>query len=196
LLVILSVASILIHTLGAIGVGRPYHWDDVYMPSGWSDTSNLWRWSTSPVAFYAKVWWRGERRKWPPNAVAKDGCSGSIRVPLPVSRMSPGDSILLPVEIQNTSNEDWWNFAGASGSGEMHVTYRWLRPDGTTEVGEGGRTILWRDVDAHGAITMPIRVMAPPTAGTRTLRLTVVAEGIRWCDGPGGTLLDLPIQVE
>jgi hypothetical protein len=197
LLLPLGIASILIHTMGALVAGKPIFWDAIYMPNGWNDSSNLWHWKTSPIPFYAKVWWRDRTHGVSPNARMADGCAGSLRVPSPPLRVTHGEFLAIPLVLKNHGSEPWWNIAGiARAAGEMHLSYRWLKPNGEPEVGEGIRTLLWDDVAPGASLAQPIFVAAPSTPGDLVLRVTLVSAGMRWCDQPGGTLLDLPIRVD
>jgi hypothetical protein len=119
-----------------------------------------------------------------------------IRVPLP--RFTVGRVARLRVAVKNPT-ADPWSALGPGGfhfERSVHLSYHWLKPDGTLILYEGERTELPRDLLGGEQVEVTAAVRPPGEAGRFTLRLTLVQEGVGWFDEQGGTPLDLAIDVE
>jgi hypothetical protein len=195
LLALLGACSIAIHLLGAIVVGRPLWWDQVYMPSGWDSTENLWSVSRAPLVFYARLWARERFDLRPDGQLDPQYCRGTIDATFP-AKVRRESHTLVWVSLQNRGAAEWWQIAGDDQYGEMHLTYRWIKPDGEAFGGPGVRSVLWDDLAPGQSGRSAMTVVAPVHPGPWTLRLTATAERIRWCDeGPAPLYLDLPVSV-
>jgi hypothetical protein len=96
----------------------------------------------------------------------------------------------LAVTITNTGTETW----PALGSNPVRLSYHWLR-SGATVHWDGQRALLPADVPSGGRLTLNVPVLAPRTAGTYTLRLDLVQEGVAWFSGIGVAPYDLTVNV-
>jgi hypothetical protein len=191
----LGAIAIAIHALGAIVPGRPLWWDQVYMPFASASTDNLWSFSRAPFVFYGRLWSR-ERFGLHPQDVADPGyCRGTISGEFP-RKVNSGSDTLAWVVLHNRSDAAWWQLAGPAQRGEMHLTYRWIKPDGQAFGDPGARSLLWDDLAPGESIRNSLRVIVPVQPGPWTLRITLVAEHFRWCDlGPEPLFVDLPVEV-
>jgi subtilisin family serine protease len=96
----------------------------------------------------------------------------------------------LAVTLTNTGTETW----PAAGPNPVRLSYHWLR-SGTTAHWDGQRGILPRDVAPGASVLVSVPVLTLGTAGTYTLRLDLVQEGIAWFSGIGVAPFDLTVNV-
>ena len=99
--------------------------------------------------------------------------------------MRPGEELLANVRFRN---------AGATpmqcaGDGRVTVAALWCDLDGAGAGVDEVRTPLPIDLPPGQALTLPIRLIAPPAAGRYTLMLKLVQEGVQWLEPPAGPLL-------
>ena len=195
LLAVLGAVSIAIHLMGAIVVGRPLWWDQVYMPSGWDSTENLWSLRRAPLVFYARLSYRDRFGLRPDGLTDPEYCRGTIHGEFP-AKVRRGSSTLAWVSLQNRGRVEWWQLSGNDQYGGMHLTYRWIKPDGEAFGSPGVRSVLWDDLAPGASSRSAMTVIAPVHPGPWTLRLTATAEGVRWCDdGPAPLYVDIPVSV-
>lgn len=88
----------------------------------------------------------------------------------------------LSVTLTNTGTQPWL----AGGPQPVHLSYHWIRGDGTVAVWDGLRAPPFAsDVLAGQSTTVQLPVAAPPALGAYTLRLDLVQEGVAWFSGQG-----------
>lgn len=92
---------------------------------------------------------------------------------------SAGSLVTLPVEIDNRSR--WW-LSSDFVYEPVHLSYRWLRPDGTVVVAMGNRTRLPEPLRPGGTAVVGADVVLPPEPGDYTLAVTLVQESWGWLD--------------
>ena len=87
-----------------------------------------------------------------------------------------GESKTVQVTVTNTGNIAW----NATGPNPVNMSYHLLAPSGNPVIWDGPRTPLTADVAPGQSATFSISYVAPPTAGTYTLVLDLVREGVSW----------------
>ena len=97
----------------------------------------------------------------------------------------------VTVSLANTGTLTW----SAAGANPVHLSYHWISATGTTIVWDGLRTNLPTDVIPGASVTVPLAVLPPQTAGSYTLRVDLVQEGVSWFSGQGIAARDLIVSV-
>lgn len=100
-----------------------------------------------------------------------------VRQQLPAV-MLPGSVSTGTVTVQNSGSHPW----NRVGSSPFRIGYRWFRSSGQ-EIQETGLAIhaeLPKDVPPGQEVTIPVRVKAPSTLGSFTLKFDMIQEGVTW----------------
>lgn len=108
-------------------------------------------------------------------------------------RIKSGDSASISVTVKNKGSATW------TRSDMFRLGYRWLRQDGTEAFPAGNifqRGELPQDVPFGQQVMVNALVVAPTAAGTYTLRLDMVREGVFWFADQGNQALDKTVVVE
>ncbi|MDE3113212.1 MAG: S8 family serine peptidase [Chloroflexota bacterium] len=103
---------------------------------------------------------------------------------------SLGTPSSVSVVVTNTGTTTW----AAGGATPVHLSYHWLQ-GGAVVVWDGQRAGLPSDVPAGASVTVSLGVQPPPKAGTYTLRIDLVQEGVAWFSGLGVPPQDLAASV-
>ena len=123
-----------------------------------------------------------------PNAAAEgagDGQPGCRWVTDYIPRaMAPNDAILANVRFENCGTGPMRH----DGEGRVGIAFAWTDQAGQPVPVEPYRTPLPVDLPPGQAITLPVRLIAPPVAGRYTLVLRMVMEGVRWLEPEHGPL--------
>jgi len=98
----------------------------------------------------------------------------------------------VPVTVKNTGAAAW-NFAGPS---LVDLSYHWHDAAGNTVVWDGARTSLGADVVPAASATVNVKITAPTTAGTYTLTIDLVREGVGWFGLMGSPAFKAPVAVQ
>ena len=98
---------------------------------------------------------------------------GAVTAPSP---FIAGGSYAVAVPITNAGTATW----NASGANPVQLSYHWLDQAGNGVVWDGVRTPLGTDVAPGTMRTVTATIVAPVTAGTYTLALDMVKEGVAW----------------
>ena len=106
------------------------------------------------------------------------------------SSYDAGATTQLAVTLTNTGTQTW----PATGTNPVRLAYHWLQ-NGTVVLWDGQRGLLPTDVATGGKVTVNVPVLTPSKAGTYTLRLDLVQEGIAWFSGLGVAPQDLTANV-
>jgi peptidoglycan hydrolase-like amidase len=77
-----------------------------------------------------------------------------------------------------------WTFAGAN---PITLSYHWTDAAGNVVVWDGVRTRLTADLAPNASVTVPATITAPNAAGSYTLTLDMVREGVAWFGQLGNT---------
>ncbi len=110
--------------------------------------------------------------------------TAGYQVATPPASAPAAGTIQIPVALTNTGNQTW----NAAGANPVNLTYHWYDAAGTAAVvWDGVRTPLGADVAPGASRTVTATVNVPPAAGTYTLRLALVKEGIAWF-APGAAM--------
>ncbi|HET8568888.1 MAG TPA: N-acetylmuramoyl-L-alanine amidase [Candidatus Limnocylindria bacterium] len=88
-----------------------------------------------------------------------------------------GATVTVPVMIVNSGTA--WQ------PGTVNVSYHLVDGTGATVVWDGLRTALAAPVAPNTVVTVALAVKAPATAGTYTVRIDLVHEGVTWFSGRG-----------
>jgi hypothetical protein len=95
------------------------------------------------------------------------------------------------VDITNKGWKRWTS----EGSSPTYLSYRWLDASGQVVVKDGIRNVLPGTLVAGAQRTVPVRVKCPAAAGTYTLALDLVEEGVTWFSDAGVAPLRVPFRV-
>jgi phosphoglycerol transferase MdoB-like AlkP superfamily enzyme len=96
----------------------------------------------------------------------------------------------IRLRLRNTGTRAWSDEAGD------HLSYHWLRPDGTVVTRDGMRAQLPGPVRPGEDVEITARVHAPATSGRWLLEWEMVREHVAWFGAPaGGEPLRLPVLV-
>ena len=88
------------------------------------------------------------------------------------------DTVYFPVTITNNGALTWQ-------PGEVNIGYHLLAESGNLYVWDGKRTALTAPVPQGGSVTVNMRVLLAPRAGTFTIRIDMVQEGVTWFSDRG-----------
>jgi subtilisin family serine protease len=97
----------------------------------------------------------------------------------------------FPVTVANTGDATWL----AAGANPVHLSYHWIRPDGTMLVWDGARASLPSYLRAGQSAVLALPVNSPPQVGPYVLRLDMVQEGVTWFSGQGVVARDFQVNV-
>ncbi len=101
------------------------------------------------------------------------------------------------VELTNLSEYTWEAVRNDSGRrGIVRLSYHWHDEAGNVVQWDGERTDLPHDLGPQSSVSVAMRVYAPFDAGSYTLEITLVHEGIAWFDERGSVGLRVSVQVE
>jgi hypothetical protein len=105
--------------------------------------------------------------------------------------LTAGQDFRVPLRIENPGTETW----ESAGRYPVTISYKWYRDNQMLPI-EGERTALPGPVTPNHAVSVDARVIAPPEAGTYSLRLTLVQEAVAWFMLRSNTFLALPAVVK
>ncbi|MDO8506723.1 MAG: SpoIID/LytB domain-containing protein [Candidatus Limnocylindria bacterium] len=97
-------------------------------------------------------------------------------VPTPPTTIAANASVQVSVQLTNNGTEAWTT----GGANPVNLSFHWYDAAGAAVVWDGARTPLGGDVAVGAARTVAANVTAPATAGSYTLRFSLVKEGIAW----------------
>ena len=87
-----------------------------------------------------------------------------------------GEPKTVPLTITNAGNIPW----NANGPNPIDLSYHLFDPSGKVVVWDGPRTPLGSDVAPGTSVNLTLSYVAPNTAGTYTLVVDLVREGVSW----------------
>jgi len=132
--------------------------------------------------------WFGRERDGPsPPAGAPYGATYSpgTSPPLTVSQTTT-----VPITITNTGSLTW----GASSA--FRLAYHWYSATGGLVMWDGQRTLLPQSVGPSQNLALTATVLAPPTAGTYTLKWDMLQEAVTWFSWQGVATGDVVVVVQ
>ena len=109
-------------------------------------------------------------------------------VPARASFVAP---ITAAVTLTNTSSFAW----AAGGTAPVHLSYHWIDAAGATVVWDGQRTSFPADVPVGGSVSVQAAIAMPKGAGTYSLHLDLVQEGVAWFSGKGVATANVTVTV-
>jgi len=92
------------------------------------------------------------------------------------AEVAPGAEFKVRVDVVNTSTTVW---SGESGV-RVRLAYRWYQADGTVAASVPYRTDFGKDVAPGEEVQREMRIATPTRAGTYTLVIEPIYEGVRW----------------
>ena len=92
-----------------------------------------------------------------------------------------GETTTVAVTITNNGNVTW----SGSGANPVNIAYHLFNAAGQTVVWDGARTPLGTDLGPGAARTVNVAYTAPTAAGSYTLAIDTVREGVAWLSGQG-----------
>ena len=96
----------------------------------------------------------------------------------------------LTLRVTNTGFLTW-----TAGTGEFHLSYRWLTPAGARVSADGRRTPFAAPVAAGQSLATNLVVEAPAEAGTYRLEIDAVHEGVTWFSEAGQPTATAEIRI-
>ena len=104
--------------------------------------------------------------------------------------------IALPVKVRNTGTQAWPSKGGPDGANGVYLSYHWLRPDGTTVVFDGKRTLFAADVPPSSEVAVDAAVIAPDEPGSYVLELDLVQERVTWFKERGSKTPRVDVKIQ
>jgi hypothetical protein len=101
-----------------------------------------------------------------------------LRIGSAPARMPAGRLVELAVELDNASGVR----LASRPPYPVHVSYHWIREDGTIEIFDGLRTDLGDTVEPGERRAVAVRLLAPSVKGRFDLVVTLVQEGRFWLE--------------
>jgi SAM-dependent methyltransferase len=124
----------------------------------------------------------------PPSPAGPYGIEyGPVTAP---ATIAAGAVFNVRLRVTNTGFLSW-----PTGSGEFHLSYRWLTDSGARAVGDGRRTPFARAVAPADTIETNLVVEAPASPGRYKLEIDGVHEGVTWFSEAGQPTLVVEIYV-
>ena len=109
--------------------------------------------------------------------------------------MEAGAEYRVMASVKNTGFQTWRANDTADG-GAVRISYHWLSDGGEVVVWDGLRTALTDDVDPDMMVSADdVAVSAPKLPGAYQLTLSLVQEGVAWCEDLGAPTLCVPVRV-
>ena len=103
-------------------------------------------------------------------------------------------STIFPAALTVT-NRSWRPWSSHADKCPVLVSYHWLQDDGTMAVEDGRRSPLPRTLLPEETLAMTLTVEAPPRAGSYTLAVDLVEEGVTWFSAAGAPMLRIRTAV-
>jgi hypothetical protein len=105
-------------------------------------------------------------------------------------RLKPSESTEVPVIIRNTGQEP----LATAGRYPITVSYKWFVGEKMLPI-EGERTALSGVLKSNESANVNVKVVAPPSGKSLTLKITLVQEGVAWFLSAGARTLDIPVTL-
>lgn len=113
-----------------------------------------------------------------------------------------GGTVRALVTLRNASSFMWPDAqmadpAKRGGAGAVRIGYRWWRPDEAVVISDyDQRTSLPWPMASLGALTLPVQIQLPATAGRYRLQIDLVHELVTWFEKRGAAPLLIPVVVQ
>gem|GEM_PF-1634242 len=108
--------------------------------------------------------------------------SYAVTYQLPASAAAVlGEAKTVAVTVTNNGNVAW----SASGANPVNIAYHVFNSAGQTVIWDGARTPLGSDLAPGASRTLSVAYTAPTAAGSYTLAIDTVREGVAWFSGLG-----------
>lgn len=131
-----------------------------------------------------------------PNSVTTPNIQGKqfaqeIQLVEPLKTGNVGETIKIPINLNNTSNFVW----DSAVANPVNLSYHWTDSSGTIVVFEGERTPLPKSLAPQESVDLNATVKLPDQPGNYTLTLTMVQEGVTWFNNAGAEAQNIPVTV-
>ncbi len=123
------------------------------------------------------------------------------------SQMKTGATYNVNLTVRNSGSLIWHatpvaptptlspNGGGGQGRGQVRLGYRWSDANGNLLPIQDQRTSLPRDIPFGATVNLYANVTAPRVAGSYTLTLDMIDEGVTWFYEQGSTPLRVPVNI-
>jgi hypothetical protein len=103
----------------------------------------------------------------------------------------PGEIFNMECLLTNHGSQAW----PIAGTRPVSVCYHWLNADRVTAIYDGIRTRLTTEISGGQTVRVLAHIQAPDHAGSYTLQITAVQDGVGWFDENGCASMEIPITV-
>jgi hypothetical protein len=111
------------------------------------------------------------------------------------AQMRSGERVVADVMVKNISPVTWPSKPNAKNLHAVNLAYHWLDRKGRMAIFDGERTPLPYDLKPGDSVTLKALIQPPEKAGSYTLEITLVQEGVAWFPEKGGAKLSIPVEV-
>lgn len=122
--------------------------------------------------------------------------AAEITVPAPPASAKAKSQISVPAKVRNAGTQAWPAKGGPDGANGVYLAYHWLRPDGSTALFDGKRTVFAADVQPSSEVEVGAAVATPDEPGNYILEFDVLQERIAWFKDRGSKTLRLEMKIE
>jgi hypothetical protein len=105
-------------------------------------------------------------------------------------QLKPSESTAVPITIRNTGPEP----LASAGKYPIAVSYKWFEGEKMLPI-EGERTVLPTVLRPDESTNLKLKIVAPSSGKSLTLKVTLVQEGVQWFLMAGAPGLDLPVTL-
>jgi hypothetical protein len=105
-------------------------------------------------------------------------------------RLKPSETTELPVIIRNAGKEALASY----GKYPVNISYKWFDREKMLPI-EGERSGLPAVLKPNESTNVNVKVVAPPSGKSLTLKVTLVQEGVEWFMSAGARTLDIPVTL-
>jgi len=105
-------------------------------------------------------------------------------------RLKLSESTEVPIMIRNTGSEP----LASAGKYPITVSYKWFQGEKMLPI-EGERTVLPAVLKPNESANLNLKVTAPSSGKSLTLRVSLVQEGVQWFLSAGAPTLDIPVTL-
>ena len=131
---------------------------------------------------------------WPERTMSAAAYEAKLQILDRVVHLAPGEHRPVHVRFTNDGGETWPQASREDGwpypserRPQIRLSYRWYRPNGQPQGGEGFRTDLPAAVPPGATTVVPVLVAAPDEPGSYLLEFDLVHEFVRWFEQPART---------
>jgi len=133
----------------------------------------------------------------PPNSfdLPAAGFKASLAVEVPLPQLQAGAPFCIDVKVTNASPIAWPESRDGNGRDLVVLGNHWLTTEGRMIIQDDGRTPVMQGLNPGESATIPLWITAPTAAGTYTLELDMVKEGVAWFKQRGSKTCRVTVEV-